>query len=162
MTSPTDPENRSLRKLSTREIERLLDAVNRRILQELSANARISFGELGRIVGLTAPSVAERVKRLQEANVLTGFHAKVDLAKAGSATITTFVTLQCHAGRCLRREGGRKRFPEISDGYRISGDRCSLLKVNTDSIDHLEGVLDRMSEYGQTSTIFVLNSRWDE
>lgn len=92
----------------------------------------------------------------------TGFHAKVDLAKAGSATIATFVIPRCHAGRCLRREGDRKRFPEISDGYRISGDRCSPLKVNTDSIDHLEGVLDRMSEYGQTSTIFVLNSRWDE
>ncbi|HVO41937.1 MAG TPA: Lrp/AsnC family transcriptional regulator [Aggregatilineales bacterium] len=63
--------------------ERQLDGVGWRFLKLLQENARLSFWQIGEQIGLTAPAVAERVHRLEEAGILVGYHAEIDLDKAG-------------------------------------------------------------------------------
>src|SRR5215467_7996811 len=65
------------------EMERLLDETGWRILQELQQNARLSFSELGQRVGLSSPAVTERVRRMEDAGIITGYHAEVDPARLG-------------------------------------------------------------------------------
>src|SRR5206468_3109109 len=64
-----------------REVERLLDDVGWQILSELQEDGRLPFAELGRRVGLSTPAVIERVRRLEEAGVIAGYHAAVDPAR---------------------------------------------------------------------------------
>src|SRR5262249_57450422 len=67
----------------TFQTERQLDDTDWQVLKELQADGRLSFHELGRRVGLSAPAVAERVRRLEEAGVIAGDHARVGPARAG-------------------------------------------------------------------------------
>jgi Lrp/AsnC family leucine-responsive transcriptional regulator len=70
------------------ERERLLDATGWRILQELQQNARLSFSELGQRVGLSSPAVTERVRRMEEAGIITGYRAEINTAKVGFLSST--------------------------------------------------------------------------
>jgi len=153
--------DRKSKERGSTQIESVLDDVDVHVVAELTADGRLSFGELGRRVGLTAPAVAERVHRLEGAGIISGYHAKIDRSKFIAAPITTFIALQCRRGRCLRNDGGRAVVPEVVEGYRVSGDRCSLLKVEVDSVQHLQDVIGRLNEYGETSTTLVLNARWE-
>lgn len=91
----------------------VLDALDRRLLAELQADARLSYNELSRRVSLSAPAVAERVRRLEADGVIGGYHAHVDLARAG-LPITALVQVQCYGPRCVLRD---PRWP--------TGPRCS-------------------------------------
>ncbi len=74
-----------------------LDAIAWKIIESLQHNARLSFAELGRKIGLSTPAVAERVRRLEEAGIITGYHAALDLAKLG-VPIRVLVRLTIHGG----------------------------------------------------------------
>src|SRR5579875_2870126 len=65
------------------ENEKLLDETGWQLLHELQQNARLSFSELGQRVGLSSPAVAERVRKMEDAGIITGYHAEVNPAKLG-------------------------------------------------------------------------------
>ncbi|MGH2504117.1 MAG: Lrp/AsnC family transcriptional regulator, partial [Ktedonobacterales bacterium] len=69
----------------TNDSERLLDDTGWELLCALQENARSSYAELGKRVGLTAPAVAERIRRMEVAGIITGYHAAVNPAKLGLA-----------------------------------------------------------------------------
>src|SRR5438876_10855233 len=81
--------------------QKLLDDFGWKILRELQENARISFAELGRRVGLSTPAVLERVRRLEESGIIKGYHADVDGAKIGMP-ITAFIRISV-TGEALKR-----------------------------------------------------------
>ncbi|NUR52385.1 MAG: Lrp/AsnC family transcriptional regulator, partial [Hamadaea sp.] len=89
-----------------------MDPVDWHILDELQRDARLSFNELSRRVNLSAPAVAERVRRLQETGVITGYHAHVDLAKAGRQA-TALIRMHCYGPTCLLREPAVADWPEV-------------------------------------------------
>ena len=136
-----------------------LDAIAWRILECLQHNARLSFAELGRKVGLSTPAVAERVHRLEEAGVITGYHATLDLAKLG-LPIRVLVRLTIPGGdvQVSRAVTGIKELPEISRCHRITGDESFVIEANVVSIRHLESLIDKLSALGATSTSTVLSS----
>src|SRR5262245_10043247 len=70
----------------------MIDDIDRKILHELQEDARISYAELGRRVGLTTPAVIERVRKLEDRGIITGYRAEVDTAKVG-LPITAFVRM---------------------------------------------------------------------
>src|SRR5579862_9944010 len=74
-----------------------LDTIAWKIVENLQNDARMSFAELGRNVGLSTPAVAERVRRLEEAGVITGYHASVNMAKLG-VPIHVLMRLTIHGG----------------------------------------------------------------
>ena len=63
----------------------MIDEIDRKILKELQLDARTSYAELGRRVGLTTPAVIERVRKLEDASIITGYRAEIDTAKVGLA-----------------------------------------------------------------------------
>ena len=134
-----------------------LDDTDRGILRELQEDGRISYTELGRRVALTAPAVADRVRRLEEAGVITGFRAEVNPAVLGYP-ITAFIRWTSNGPDCARLGEVAKDVPEILECHRITGEESYMLKVATTSVGHLERLLDRLIPHGSTITSVVLSS----
>ena len=136
-----------------------LDAIAWKILEALQQNARLSFAELGRKVGLSTPAVAERVHRLEEAGILTGYHAAIDLQRVG-LPIRVLVRLTIPGGEAQmgRAVAAMKDLAEIGRCHRITGAESFVIEANVASIRHLEALIDRLSALGATSTSTVLSS----
>jgi Lrp/AsnC family transcriptional regulator, leucine-responsive regulatory protein len=131
-----------------------LDATDRRILAELSADGRVSLAELGRRVSLSPPAVAERVGRLERAGVITGYHAAIDPRALGFG-LTAIVRVRPAARQLPRIPELAAQIPEISECLRITGEDCFFLKVHLRSIAELSPLLDRFLRYGSTTTSIV-------
>lgn len=136
-----------------------LDAIAWKILESLQQNARLSFAELGRKIGLSTPAVAERVRRLEEAGVITGYHASLDMAKLG-VPIRVLVRLTIHGGdlQVMKTVKAIKEMPEIGRCHRITGEESFVIEAHVVSIRHMEVLIDRLSTLGATSTSTVLSS----
>jgi Lrp/AsnC family transcriptional regulator, leucine-responsive regulatory protein len=135
----------------------LLDAVNRRILEELAANARISTSELARRVSLSPPSVRERITALTEAGVIRGFALDVDPAAIG-LPVAAWVRVRPGPGQLPRIAELADRTPQVSECHRVSGEDCFLMKVHAATIADLEPILDRFLAHGQTTSSFVVST----
>jgi Lrp/AsnC family transcriptional regulator, leucine-responsive regulatory protein len=140
--------------------ERPIDAADWRILRELQADARLSYKELGRRISLSPPAVAERVRRLEEMGVITGYHARVEAAPAGYP-LAAFIQMRCRPERCLLKTTQSSDYPEIIEIHKLSGDHCSMLKVRAVSMEHLEGVIERLGQHGEMRTAIVLSTQFD-
>ncbi|HEX3328747.1 MAG TPA: Lrp/AsnC family transcriptional regulator [Gaiellales bacterium] len=132
----------------------VVDAIDRRILSELSADGRMSLAELGRRVSLSPPAVAERVARLERSGVITGYHAAID-PRALGYQLTAIVRVKPSARQLPRIPELAEEIPEISECLRITGEDCFFLKVHLRSIDELSPLLDRFLRYGSTTTSIV-------
>ena len=141
-------------------IERSLDATDWRILEELQADGRLSYNQLGRRVSLSPPAVAERVRRLEDLGVITGYQARVDPARAG-LPLTAFVQMRCRLDRCLLKTSQASDYPEIVEIHKLTGDYCSMLKVRAASMDHFEGLLERVGQHGEMRTSMVLSTQYE-
>jgi len=138
-----------------------LDELDWRILRCLQADGRLSFKQLGQRVNLSSPAVADRVRRLEDTGVITGYQARVDPARAG-LPLCAFIRLRCTPGRCLLRTGRAEDYPEIVEIHKLSGESCSILKVRSASLAHFEGFLERLGEqHGQVRTDIVLSTQYE-
>jgi Lrp/AsnC family leucine-responsive transcriptional regulator len=134
-----------------------LDETNLRLLDELQRDARLSLAELGRRVGLTAPAVAERLQRLEQQQVLRGYHADVDPDAVGYP-LTAVIRIRPAPRQLHKVAALAKATPEVVECHRITGDDCFLIKAHLRSVSHLEEVIDRFVLYGQTTTSIVQSS----
>ena len=140
------------------EIEKLLDATGWQLLRELQQNARLSYSELGQRVGLSSPAVAERIRRMEDAGIISGYHAEVNRAKIGFP-ITAIIRMSTLAGeRCTRFAGFVQNMPEVLECYRVTGSDSLVIKVMASSIEHLETLIDSLSAHGQLTTSMVLST----
>jgi Lrp/AsnC family transcriptional regulator, leucine-responsive regulatory protein len=135
----------------------VLDPTNRRLLAALSADARTSMVELGRQVGMSAPAVRDRVRRLEEAGVIRGYRLDVDPAAVG-LPVAAWVRIRPGPGQLPNIADLAARTPQVSECHRISGEDCFLLKVHVRRIEDLEAVLDRFLIHGQTTSSFVVST----
>ncbi len=135
----------------------LLDGTNRRILALLAEDARMSTSELARRVGMTAPSVRERVGRLERAGVIRGYRLDVDPAAVG-LPVAAWVRVRPGPGQLPKIADLARRTPQVSECHRITGEDCFLLKVHGPSIEDLESVLDGFLMFGQTTTAVVVST----
>lgn len=124
-----------------------LDATDWKILRELQQDARLSYNELGRRVALSAPAAAERVRKLEDRGIVTGYSAQVEPTKIG-LPILAFIQLRCAAGKCLVNSTRPEAFPEILEMHILSSQHCSMLKVAVSSMSHLQALMERLEVYG--------------
>ncbi len=135
----------------------VLDEVNVRVLAELEADPRITMSALARGVGMSAPAVTERVQRLEQAGVITGYRLEVDPAALGYP-VTVFARIRTSTGRLDRFTDFAATVPEVVECYRITGEDCFLLKMRIPALDQLAALLDRFLLYGQTTTSIVVGT----
>ncbi|WP_309110321.1 Lrp/AsnC family transcriptional regulator [Saccharothrix sp.] len=135
-----------------------LDRVDWALLEALQEDARLSYNELARRVHVSPPTVAQRVRRLENAGVITGYRATVDPIAVGK-TVVALVRMKCYGPRCITVHPELlDDCPEVVEVVRLTGDICSVVKVATTSITDLERLLVRLSGYGETSSAMVLST----
>src|SRR3954464_3779104 len=98
----------------------MIDEIDRKIVKELQVDARVSYAELGRRVGLTTPAVIERVRKLEDAGVITGYRAVIDTAKVG-LPITAFVRMSITGVDYSHIIEVAEQSPEVLECHRGTG-----------------------------------------
>ena len=134
-----------------------LDAADRQILAALADNARISLANLGRLLGMSAQSAADRLRRLEDLGVIAGFTATLDPGALG-LTVGAYIRIRPAMGELPRVAGLLADIPEIVECDRITGDDCFIAKVFVARIEDLERVIDRLIPYAQTNTSIIQSS----
>ena len=137
------------------EIERLLDDTGWRILDALQQNARLSYTELGQRVGLSLPAITERVRRMEEAGIITGYRAEVNLAKLGLPVLAIVRLANIGGQTCAGVIDEVSQIPEGLECYRVIGSDSIVVKVAATSVEHLARIIDQLSLYGTPSTSIV-------
>ena|SRR5215213_6741993 len=135
----------------------MMDSIDWKILKELQTDARISYAELGRRVGLTTPAVIERVKKLEDAKIINGYRAEIDAAKVGFP-ITAFIRMSITGVDYSHIIEVAENAPEVLECHRGTGGDSFIMKVAVSSVEHLQNLIDRLTPYGITTTSIVLSS----
>ncbi|HEY0656823.1 MAG TPA: Lrp/AsnC family transcriptional regulator [Pyrinomonadaceae bacterium] len=135
----------------------MIDEIDWRILKELQINARISFAELGRRVGLTTPAVIERIRKLEDAKIIAGYRAEIDTAKVG-LPITAFIRMSISGVDYSRIIEVAEKSKEVLECHRGTGGDSFIIKVAVADVEHLQNLIDRLTPYGITTTSIVLSS----
>lgn len=133
------------------------DATDWLILDVLQRDGRASFAELARAVSMSASAVTERVRRLEEAGVITGYTAVVDRERLG-LPILAYVRLRYPNGNYRPFHDLLDRSPEILEAHHVTGDDCFVLKVTARSMPHLEEITGRIGTLGSVTTNVVYSS----
>ena len=135
----------------------VIDEIDRKVLKELQEDARVSYAELGRRVGLTTPAVIERVRKLEDAGVITGYRAEIDPAKVG-LPIIAFVRMSITGVDYSHIIEVAEQSNEVLECHRGTGGDSFIIKVAVSSVEHLQQIIDRLTPYGITTTAIVLSS----
>jgi Lrp/AsnC family leucine-responsive transcriptional regulator len=133
------------------------DDVDRRILVELQGDGRLPWSELGRRVHLSAPAVADRVRRLEEAGVITGYRAVVDPAKLGYPLLAYVRVRYTGADPAPLHETIRARH-EVLECHHVTGEDCYVLKLVAASMADLERVTGALARLGGVTTSLVYST----
>ena len=134
----------------------MLDIIDWKILSILQENGRITYSHIAQQVNLTSPAVAERVRKLEEAEIITGYHAAVNLERLGYPIIC-FVHLTVPSEvekRLIDFVQGRS---EVLECYLAAGQNTFVLKVVGSSISYLNSFLNELLTFGHSTTFIVLS-----
>lgn len=136
----------------------MLDDIDWAILDELQADARAGYRELGRRVGLSAPAVAARVRRLETSGVIAGYRAVIDPDALG-LDVLAFVRMSVpgHPDADDDVIATARAVPDIVNVYRVTGAETYLLRVRVPSVHDLERVLRPLWRFGATTTGVVMS-----
>ncbi len=134
-----------------------IDATDKKILNTLINEARISNVELARLVGLSPPSVAERIRRLEEAGVIEGYTVKINSGALG-LPIRAWLRIRPVPGQLQKVLKIIQEQPEIIECDRVTGDDCFVARAQLQSVDHLEKLIDKVIPYSMTNTSIIQSS----
>ncbi len=141
-----------------------LDELDLRLLDALQRNARSTFSDLGILVGLKAPAVHDRVKRLEQRGFIRGYLAKLDPARLGlhlTAFISCYTSPDCAYDEFTH---ALRELPEVCEIHSVAGEESFVCKVATRSTQHLDELLARLKAtpgMARTRTTIVLGMPFD-
>jgi Lrp/AsnC family transcriptional regulator, leucine-responsive regulatory protein len=141
-----------------------LDQLDIDLLEALQRNARSTFAELGALVGLKAPAVHDRVKRLEQRGHIRGYSAQLDNKRLGLelvAFVSCYTSPDCEYDLFT---AALSDMPEVCEVYSVAGEETFMCKVVTRSTQHLDDLLARlksMKGMARTKTTIVLNTPFD-
>lgn len=135
----------------------MIDEIDWKILKALQENARKTFAELGRQIGLSTPAVIERIRKLEDAKIITGYRAEIDRAKIG-LPITAFIRMSITGVDYSKIIKTVEKSKEVLECHRGTGNDSFILKVAVADVEHLQNLIDKLVPYGITTTSIVLSS----
>ena len=134
-----------------------LDEFARNLLVELSRDARASYAELGRRVGLSSSAVAERMRRMEEEGVITGYRAEISRAALG-LPILAVIRMTCDGTHYHPFVKFVKTLEEVRVCHHVTGGDAFFLEVAARSLEELERLIERLLPYGIPTTSLVFSS----
>lgn len=134
-----------------------LDRTDWRLLAELQEDGRATYADLARVVAMSASAVTERIRRLEDAGVISGYRAMVDPSRVG-LHVMAFVRLRYPHGNYRPFHALLDSTSEIVEAHHVTGEDCFVLKVLARSMRHLEEVAGRISSLGAVTTSVVYSS----
>lgn len=134
-----------------------IDKIDTQLLLALAADARTSIAELARAVGLSAPSVSERIKRLEEAGVIQGYSVQIN-PRALGLPIAAWLRIRPVPGRLHKVAELLAALPEIVACDRVTGEDCFIARAYVGSVEELEGLIDKIIPYAMTNTSIIQSS----
>jgi Lrp/AsnC family transcriptional regulator, leucine-responsive regulatory protein len=135
----------------------LADRTNLRILQALVESPRMSTAKLAKWVGMSAPAVRERVRRLEESGIIRGCRLDLDPAQLGFS-VSVMVRIKPMPGQLQKVIELAQRTSRVVECHRVTGEDCVILRMHLESIATLDHVLDAFLVYGQTTTSIIQSS----
>jgi len=133
-----------------------VDKIDLKILGALQQDARLSYRELGRRVGLSAPAAAERVRKLEVSKVISGYRTEVNPAALGYA-IDALMTVTYPAQLSRRMYKLAQTTPEIVECFHVTGNGSVVLRVHAQSTRQLEALMLKVQQIGTTATSIILS-----
>lgn len=140
------------------------DPTDGALVQALRTDGRLGWAELGRLVGLSGPSVQERVRRLEERGVITGYGARVAPAEVGLGVSALIGLIQSDGALSDDVAAQLEQVTEVEDCWFVAGDENFVVKVRVADVAALEAVvakLRRIEGVARTRTTVVLSTRWE-
>ncbi|ATG21749.1 HTH-type transcriptional regulator LrpC [Ralstonia mannitolilytica] len=131
-----------------------IDDVDQRILDVLLTDSRISLKQLAEQVGLSAPSVSERLRRLEERGVIRQYTVDLD-PKALGYPLQAIVRVRPMPGKLHIVQRLIEEIPQISECDKVTGEDCFIARLFVQSIDQLDQILDRVADHAETNTAIV-------
>ena len=133
-----------------------LDLINKRLLKELQANARISNTELGRRIGISSPAISERLKKLEDLGLIKGYGAQISYQDLGYQ-LKAIITLKAFMGKLKPFLEKVVTYKEVINCYRVTGNENIVMEVVLKNQAHLEKLIDELITYGECKTQVVLS-----
>ena len=132
----------------------ILDAIDQRIIEALAGNARMPLKELAEAAGLSSPSAAERLRRLEERGVITAFTIDIDPAAMGYP-LQAIVRVRPLPGQLHIVERLIQETPAFIECDKVTGDDCFIARLVIRSMGELDGILDKITERAETNTSMI-------
>lgn len=148
--------NRHRNEATNAKVSRL-DRIDLALARALAANGRATMAELARSVGLSPPSVAERVRRLEDQGVITGYAAAIDPVVLGLG-IAAYIRVRPQPGLLRKVADVIAGLSAVVACDRVTGEDCFIAKVNVRSVEELETVIDEIMPYAMTNTSIIQSS----
>ncbi|WP_183729182.1 MULTISPECIES: Lrp/AsnC family transcriptional regulator [unclassified Rhizobium] len=134
-----------------------VDDIDRAMIEALAGNSRISLKELAQAVGLSSPSAAERLRRLEDRGVVTLFTIDLDPAAIGYP-LQAIVRVRPLPGQLHIVERIIQDTPEFIECDKVTGDDCFIARLVVRSMGELDSILDKVAERAETNTSMIKSS----
>ena len=134
-----------------------LDDINLDLIDLLQRDARMSYRDLGDAIGLSPPAVAERVRKLEESGVITGYQATIDYDAVGFPLLC-IIRLNLTSGAGVQLDEIIAASPEVIESNRVTGSESHVVRARVTTTEHLEELLHRLWEFGTSVTNIVTSS----
>ena len=134
-----------------------LDTINQQILIALQGNSRLKNTEIAQKVGISSPAVAERIKKMEDAGIINGYTTKVSYYELGFQ-LRAIITMRAFMGKLKPFLSQVKKYNEVVNCYRITGNENIVMEVVLKNQKHLEEFIDQLISYGETKTQIILSS----
>ena len=135
----------------------LLDDVDCRLLEALTRDARQSVADLARLVGLSPPSVSERIRRLEEAGIIEGYTIRLNPLALG-LPLAAWLRIRPLPGELQKVADILRGMPQLTQCDRITGEDCFLAKAHVRSVADLEKLIDKIIPHAMTNTSIIQSS----
>lgn len=141
----------------SRDISPLIDDIARKMLEELQRDARISYAELGRRVGLSPSATTERLRNLEDAGVIRGYRVDIDPASLG-LNVAAIIRMACDGEQYRRFVAFLETCADVRECHHVTGSDALMIKVLVGSIEELEQLVMKFLRFGVPTTSIVLSS----
>ena len=135
----------------------LLDEIGRNLLSALQENARLSYAELGRRVGLSPAATAERLRRLEEAGIITGYRVEIDREALG-LPVLAIIRMTCDGAKYRPFLKVVKALDGVLECHHVAGGDAFIMKVAAASVEDLGKLVEKLLDFGVPTTSIVFSS----